>query len=87
MNCLKYENILLIVDLNSEINEERIDIFCNYNFKNLVKEPTCFKNIGNPSCVDLILTNKSLYFQHTSVIETGLSDFHKQIVTQMKAKI
>ena len=35
----------------SEINEERMDIFCNaYNFKSLVKEPTCFKMIGNPSC-------------------------------------
>ena len=74
-------------DLNSEINEERMGIFCNtYNFKSLVKKPTCFKSIENPSCVDLILTNKSLYFQHTSIIETGLSDFHKLTVTQMKAK-
>ena len=74
-------------DLNSEINEEGMGIFCNtYNLKSLVKEPTCFKSIENPSCVDLILTNKFLYFQHTSVIETGLSDFHKLTVTQMKAK-
>ena len=85
--CLKYENILLMGDLNSEINEERMAIFCNtYNFQSLVKRPPCFKSIENPSCVDLILTNKSLYFQHTSIIETGLSDFHKLTVTQMKAK-
>ena len=72
-------------DLNSEIGEDRMNIFCNtYNFKSLVKEPTCFKSIDNPSCVDLILTNKSLCFQHTSVIETGLSDFHKLTLTQMK---
>ena len=54
------------------------------NFKSLVKEPTCFKSIDNPSCVDLILTNKSRFFQYTTVIETGLSDFHKLTVTQMK---
>ena len=74
-------------DLNSEINEERMGIFWNtYNFKSLVKKPTCFKSIENPSCVDLMLTSKSLYFQHTSIIETVLSDFHKLTVTQMKAK-
>ena len=50
-----------------------------------MRKPTCFKSIES-SCVDLILTNKSLYFQHTSIIERGLSDFHKLTVTQMKAK-
>ena len=63
-----------------------MNVFCNtYYFKCLVKEPTCFKNINNPSCVDLILPNKSLFFQHTKVIETGLSDFHRLTVTMMKS--
>ena len=85
--CLQYENIVLIGDLNSEMREERMNRFCNtYYFKCLIKEPTCFKNIDHPSCVDLILTNKSLCFQHTTVIETGLSDFHKLTVTMMKSK-
>ena len=76
--CQKYENIILMGDLNSEMSEERMNIFCNtYYYKCLVKEPTCFKNINNPSCVDLILTNKSLFFQHTKVIETSLSDFYR----------
>ena len=83
---LEYENIILMGDLNSEIDEERMNIFCNtYCFKCLVKEPTCFKNIYNPSCIDLILTNKSLCFQHTTVIETGLSGFHRLTVTMMKS--
>ena len=63
---------------------EAMNIFRNtYNLKCLVHEPTCFKNIDNPSCIDLILTNKS--FQITSVIDTGLSDFHKLTLTTMKA--
>ena len=39
---------------------------------------TCYKN---PSCIDLILTNRSNSFQNTMVVETGISDFHKMTVT------
>ena len=40
---LKYENIILMADLNSEMCEEATNIFCNTNnFKCLVKKPTCF---------------------------------------------
>ena len=60
------------------------DFCCLYNLKNLVKNPTCFKNSDHPTCIDLILTNKSSSFQHTSIIETGLSDFHRLTVTVMK---
>ena len=48
-------------DLNSEISEERMNIFCNtYYIKCLVKEPTCFKNVNNP---------KNLYFFNTRRIK------------------
>ena len=59
--------------------------FCEtYNLRNLVKHPTCLKNPENASCIDLLLTNKALSFQNTTVIETGLSDFHKMKVAVMK---
>ena len=48
------------------------------------KEPTCFKNPENPTCINIILTNKLLSFKHTYVIQTELSDFHKMIVAVMK---
>ena len=51
--CLKYESIIIMGDLNSEICEERTKI--------------------NP-----------VFFQHATVIEMGLSDFHKLTVTRMK---
>ena len=51
----------------------------------LVKEPTCFKSIDNPSCIDHFLTNSPQSFQNTSTITTGLSDFHKMVVTVMKS--
>ena len=59
--------------------------FCNsYSLNGLIKQPTCFKNSENPSCIDLILTNKPRSFQSTCVIETGLSDFHRMTVSVLK---
>ena len=85
---IKYDNSILIGDFNSEMHEEPMNVFCTiYNLKNLVKEPTCFKNIDNPSCIDLILTNKPLYFQTTTVVETGISDFHKLTLTIIKSTL
>ena len=49
----------------------------------LNRGPACFKNPNNPSCIDLFLTNRQQYFQQTCAIETGISDFHKMVVTVM----
>ena len=59
--------------------------FAHITFKNLVKKPTCFKNVNNPSTIDLILTNKNKSFYHTDVLETGLSDFQKLVFTTLKS--
>ena len=47
-------------------------------------ESACYKNPEKPSCIDLFLTNSSKSFQNTQTIETGLSDFHKLVVTILK---
>ena len=57
--------------------------FCEI-LKNLIKDPTCFKNPQNPSCIDLIISNQPKSFQNTKVIETGLSDFYKLSVSVLK---
>ena len=73
-------------DFNSEMKEGPVQVFCDtYNLKCLVKEPTCYKNMDNPSCIALILTNKSLFFRQTSIIETVLSDVYKLTTTTMKS--
>ena len=80
-----YDNILLLGDFNSEFSEPCLNDFCDiYNLKNLVKEPTCFKNPDNPSCIDLFLTNRPRTFQCTTTIDTGISDFRKLVVTALK---
>ena len=81
----KYDKFLLTGDFNSEEGESCLDTFlCDYDAKNIVKHKTCFKNTENPSCIDLIITNSVNSFQNTKVISTGLSDFHKMVVTVLK---
>ena len=74
-------------DYNAEIIETNMSSFCEiYHLTDIIKQPACFKNSLNPSCVDLFLTNNANYFQKSSVFETGFSDFHI-IVTVMKSHI
>ena len=69
----KYDHFILLGDYNSEVGEEDMNEFCDvYILKNLIKEPTCYKNLQNPSSIDVILTNKYRNFQNSQTIETGL---------------
>ena len=71
-------------DFNAEPTENAMAKFMKlYNLINLVKRSTCHKNRSNPSCIDLILTNRKKSFQSLHTFETGLSDFHKMGVTVM----
>ena len=82
----KYENIILLGGFNVCADDETMINFCNsYSLNSLIKQQTCFKNTENPSCIDLILTNKPRSFQSTCVIETGLSDFHRMTVSVLKS--
>ena len=77
-----FERIILLGDFNVEVDENRMKSFCEiYGLKNLIKQPTCYKNPDKPTCIDLILTNVPRSFQSTCVVETGLSDFHLMTLT------
>ena len=52
--------------------------------KNLITEPTCYKNSEKPTCIDLILTDQPTLFQQSTVLKTGLSDSHLLTVTEFK---
>ena len=82
-----YDNILFLGDFNCEMSEGCMKEFCLlYNLKSLIKTPTCFKSVSNPSCIDLILTNRVSSFQNSATVETGISDFHHLVVTVLKTK-
>ena len=81
----KYENFIVLGDSNAEMTNTHMEEFCSvYNFKSLIKDPTCFKNPEKPTTIDHILTNHPKCFQHSGVYETGLSDFHRLTLTVLK---
>ena len=74
----KCDNFILLGDLNSESKEQSVKDFCQvYNCKNIIKRNTCFKNPANPSCIDLLITNRPAWFHGSMTIETGLPNFQK----------
>ena len=72
-------------NFNVAVSDKAMEDFCSLsNLESLINKPTCYKNHENLTCIDVILTNRPGYFQHSNVFETGLSDFHLLIVTQLK---
>ena len=67
------------------VEESNIKNLCErFSLKILIKDLTCYKNPNNPSCTDLMFTNKARRFRRSGVIETGLTDFHKMTITVLK---
>ena len=70
LHLLKYEHFLVLGDFNICVEDSSMPEFCDtYNLKSLIREPTCYKNPENPSCIDLILTNRPCSFQNFCVFE------------------
>ena len=81
----KYENTVLIGDLNTtDADEKLVEFLEDRKLSNLVHFPTFFMIETNPSTIDLIITNKPKSFQNTIGVFTGISDFHKMVLTSMK---
>ena len=80
-----YDKYMLVGDFNVEESKLCLSQFLfEINAKNIVKEPPCFNNLSNPSCIDLVITKSSYNFQNTKAISTGLSDFNKMVVSVLK---
>ena len=72
-------------DFNAGVEEKHMKCFCdNYNLNSSIKQPTCYKNRYNPTSIYLMLTNAPRSFQSTSVLETGLSNFHFMTLAVMR---
>ena len=80
-----YDKFIFMDDFNVAMSDKAMEDFCSLNnLESLISKLTCYKNHENPTCINLILTKRPGYFQHSSVFETGLSDFRLLIVTQLK---
>ena len=80
--------MIFLGDFNFKDNENHMKFFYeNYSLKNLIRQPTYYKNPSNPACIDLTLTNVPHYFQMTYVVELELSDFHLMILMIYQPKL
>ena len=76
------DKFVLIGDFNAEELQDTLACFLNcHNASNLIRDKTCFKSLSNPSCTDLIITNKPGCFQNTIATSIGLSDYPKFVTT------
>ena len=80
-----YNNLILLGGFKVEPTEKHMKHFSLiYNYENIIWDKTCYKDLENPECIDLILINTPKYFQNSQAIKTGLSDFHKMCLTVLK---
>ena len=78
----RYEHSLIMGDFNTDVSDPSLTLFCTlFKLKSILKEPTCYKNPENSSCIDLFFTNCPGSSHNTYLYETGLCDFHKLVVT------
>ena len=87
-----YENLLILGDLNidsSDSQDQGINAFhdfCDvFDLRNLIKGKTCITK-KHSSSIDVILTNKKRLFKNSGTIETGVSDFHKMVLTMLRVQ-
>ena len=81
----RYDHCVILGDFNMQTSEMLLlDFLKDHNLEDIIKTNTCFK-CKDGTAIDLILTNFKNSFQHTNVLETGLSDHHLMIYTMFKS--
>ena len=74
----KYENVIAIGDFNAEVTNNYLEGFClSHDFKSLIKERKCAKNLEIPIRFKPHFNTSPKSFHSSGVYEIGLSDFHK----------
>ena len=86
-----YENFVVIGDISINNGEEialgmnKLSEFCDiFSLENLVWGDTCV-TANSSSSIVVILTNRKRSFKNSSTVATGVGDFHKMVLTTMRA--
>ena len=68
----QHENVMLIWDFNLSVNDKNLGVLMNtFNLESLINKTTSFQP-ENPTCIDLILTNKETLFKSSNILEVGI---------------
>ena len=70
--------------MQKQLNPVLNHSYMTMTFRILQKKTHVSKALKNPSCIDLILTNRNMSFQNTITVFAGMSDFHKLVLTVLK---
>ena len=76
---LECKTVYILGDFNVNMLQEQHSLSDTFNvlsLKNVIKGPTCFKNVVSPSLLDGIVTNTPRRLGGTVNICLGISDFH-----------
>ena len=78
---MKGKRAAIAGDFIAQVGEKLFDTFLyQHELTSINKNPTCYKNPNNPSCIDHILTNSP----KIENVFKGLSDFHKLVLSVFK---
>ena len=87
----KYENVVILGDINVDTQDSnslgfnKVQDLCDISgLRNLIRTTTC-KTKTSSSSIDIILTTRTQSFKNSGTIETGLSDFHKLVMTSFRS--
>ena len=78
------KSVIIIGDLNVNFlnSPNQLTELCDtFDLKQVVRNPTCFKSLKNPSLLDVIVTNCPKSLSKTVNLTLGISDFHNYIST------
>ena len=79
-----YEDFVIMGDFNVNESNPVMETFLNqHNWKNIIKNKTCYKSLEG-CCIDLIITSRPSLHQFSQVFETGMNDHHSMIYTMLK---
>ena len=77
-----YGRVALAGNFNPQVGEKSFDTFLySHEFTSINRNPTRYKNPNNASCIDHILTNSPKCCFKRETVFTGLSDFHKLVLS------
>lgn len=84
------KSVFIIGDINVDMQhmtKPMHDFLQMYDLDNVIDKPTCFKNIENPSLIDVMLTNSPRRLAAHLNVSIGVSDHHNIICAATKIQL